>query len=89
MKTSPYTGRARKRRCRVCGYRSNSVGAVEGATRPQPGDLVLCINCAEPSIVAAGGAYREPTKEERKDLANSADVAHAVAAILKLDPERG
>jgi hypothetical protein len=80
--------------CPYCGYRQDSHAHIgdEPAT-PEPGNLSLCIECAEPSVyvmVAGRLSLRSTTTAERDEIREDATITAARLAIMHAhEIERG
>jgi hypothetical protein len=55
--------------CPVCGMPNDAADQVGGdpAAVPGPGDVLVCIGCAEPAIVGADGTLQPAPPEVRND----------------------
>lgn len=64
--------------CPDCGLRVDDATAVDGSgTRPQDGDLALCIRCAAPAYYAERDGVlilRALTTDEKVELSEDSDV---------------
>jgi hypothetical protein len=55
--------RTDKQLCPYCGYLFDAVGKPT-ARMPRPGDMSLCLNCANLMVFLTQTTFRKPTEEE-------------------------
>ena len=78
------TRRFQETRCPSCDHKLDSASVLEGeAPAPAPGDVMVCLQCAEPLIFEADGKMRRATAAElaepRADPATMRMVARVTA----------
>lgn len=70
-----------ERKCPHCAYVLTGTEVTSGpVSAPSPGDLSICINCADVAIFTADG-FRLPTEAERKQAEGDAEARQWQAAI--------
>jgi len=73
--------------CPACGKPNDAATAADlSGVVPGPGDVLVCIGCAEPAIVAPDGASLLTAPQDVRDDPDVRRVAQLIAACSCLQP---
>lgn len=76
--------------CPKCGRENDRSTGLECARKPEPGDVSVCFGCYYVGIYSDDGTIREPTEDERREMAepeNAKRIADAIQHIKKVKGE--
>jgi len=88
MPLSDVEHRMPKAACTACGQRLDMASGVDGDARPTPGDLSVCIHCANVMTFTNNLLLRTLTTHELAEAMLDPDVARAVAAVTQMNRAR-
>jgi hypothetical protein len=65
--------------CPYCGYLADSLGTTDGSPgAPSPGDISICLNCAEVQVIADDMTLRKATPADLAEIAADPEWAASV-----------
>lgn len=72
----------KKNVCLVCGYDLDGASQINGNNKPKPGDVSICIGCANIAMFDDDLKLRQPNLNEERELLKNPVIAEAQNKIL-------
>lgn len=72
----------RKNICSICGYDLDGASQVNGDNMPKPGDVSICISCANIAIFDDDLKLRQPDLDEERELLKNQVIVEAQIKVL-------
>jgi hypothetical protein len=67
--------------CTACGTDHTHAGTMESTRAPEPGDIMICIQCQHIMIIGSNMHLRDPTAAEAYQIAGDRDLIRYQRAI--------
>lgn len=74
--------------CPYCDYNMDRVSSVNNQAQPSPGDVTVCIQCAQVAIFCDDLSLRKTTKEEDRQFRSHPYLLKLQEAIKKVDRKK-
>jgi len=72
----------KKNICSVCGHDLDGATQINGDNKPKPGDVSICVGCANIAIFDDDLNLRQPDLDEEQELLKDQTIAEAQTKIL-------
>lgn len=74
--------------CPNCGVKQDGALAVTSIHRPEPGDIMVCIDCSHICIYSDNLTLRDPTDEEMVEIAGNPTIIKMMRTINEANKRR-
>lgn len=74
-------------RCPYCGKKHNATTSTTGDHLPKPGDITICIECANVLLFNDDLTTRKPTDNELEEIMHFPFVVEAILSVKSLHNE--
>lgn len=74
--------------CPSCGAKVNRAGDILGEGSPEPGEVVVCLECSALNVFAEDLSLRRPTDEELVDIAGSSELRKTLEIVARYRADR-
>jgi len=72
----------KKNICTICGHDLDGATQINGNNMPKPGDVSICVGCANIAIFDDDLKLRQPNLDEERELLKDQVIAEAQANVL-------